>query len=380
MQGGIARKIRVAIVNEGAAGGLRRHVVDIPKKIDKKNFSVTVILSQRPEYSSEPDPAEELRDDGIPCIHVPMVRELSLLEDFRSLRELKRLLIPDNFEVVHAHAAKAGFLARYTCRGRLPCIYTPHVFAFQRSSSVAAAFYRKAERIAVQWTKTFAVTSVQEKKLALQMGVLPENIQLIRNAVDPPKKLAPEMIEQVRASFGTHSEAIVFLTAGRLVRYKGHRDLIRAFNEVAATAANIELWIAGEGEERSALEALAAHGSKQRIRFLGHRRDLQNLMTACDCFVLTSRAEGSPYAILEALANEKPIIATLVAGTNELLHKSEHCRLVAWNDYKALAEAISQFVRHPFQGAPFVSLPKEWFDVVGQIKKIEALYESVAAL
>ena len=101
------------------------------------------------------------------------------------------------------------------------------------------------------------------------------------------------------------------------------------------------------------------------------------VLAACDCFVLASQSEGSPHSVLEALAMRRPVIATAVQGTEEFLTEGGHFRLVPWNDVAALGEAMLEFIRSPFPAPSPESLPRSWFDIPGQIRKLEEIYASL---
>ena len=371
------KRIRIAIVNEGSAGGIRKHILNIARNLDPQRFALTVILAKRPGYESEGDPAEELAEAGIPFVHVPMVRELSPHSDFQSWRKLRREL--RNFNVVHAHSAKAGFLARAVCKNlHIPCFYSPHVFPFQRTTPFKTRLYLALERRAAPWTTAFIVNSEKERDTAIENRLAtPERIHLVPNAIEFPSLPAPEVRAEIRSQIGTPANKTVFVTIGRLVAYKGQERLIRAFSALERNDA--ELWIVGEGEDASKLAALSSKlGLSDRIRFLGYRRDVFAILAASDCFVLASRNEGCPYTVIEALAMQKPIIAAAVQGIVDLVKNPTCCRLVPWDDIAAFANAFQEYMTTPFPGAPLNSLSKEIFDLSGQIRRLEAIYERAA--
>ncbi len=370
-------KIKVAQVNEGSAGGIRKHILNIAKRLDSQRFDVTVILAKRRGYESEGDPVVELKQDGIPFMTVPMVRELSPYSDFQSWRKLRRVL--QNFDVVHAHSAKAGFLARAICkRHHIPCFYSPHVFPFQRTTPIKARIYLALERHAAPWTTAFIVNSEKERETAIEKVLAtPEQIHLVPNAIEFPPIPAPIVRGEIRTRIGTPVNRTVFTTIGRLVNYKGQELLIRVFSLLGRN--DIELWIVGEGEDAPKLTALTSKlGLSDQIRFLGYRKDIFPILSASDCFVLASRNEGCPYTVIEALVMQKPIIATAVQGIVDLLKNPAYCRFVPWNDEAALAAAIQNFLTTPFPGAPLDSLSKDLFDLAGQIRQLEAIYEQAA--
>lgn len=367
--------IRVALVNEGVLGGIRTHFLNIARYLDKDRFQLTVIFSKRKDYDSEGDTAAELSELGANCILIPMVRELSPMLDLQSYRALQDLL--PWYDVIHAHSAKAGFLSRSVCRShpRLPCYYSPHVFPFQRTTRLRAAIYSRLERLAAPWTTAFIVNSESESQFAIQQGLATkERVIVVPNAVERPTP-TPSAREEIRRSQNTPEDCVVFLTVGRLIAYKGHATLLKAFAKMRKETPKVELWIAGEGEEKNALIQLTQQlNLSDAVKFLGYRKDVIDLLSASDCFVLASQSEGSPYTIFEALSLEKPVIATAVPGILDLLKFAGNSKTVPWNDVQALADAMLQFARKPFPGTPIQALPPDWFDVPGQIRKLEQIY------
>jgi len=131
----------------------------------------------------------------------------------------------------------------------------------------------------------------------------------------------------------------IVLTLARLARQKGIGHLIDA----AVRVPQALFLIAGEGPERVQLEELAsARGIRNRVVFLGHRRDVPELLASCDLFVLPSLYEGLPVSVLEAMAAGKPIVATRIGGTDEVIQDGQTGLLVPPADPESLAQAIQR--------------------------------------
>jgi glycosyltransferase involved in cell wall biosynthesis len=370
------QRLRLALVSETTVGGVRKHIVTIAKYLDRLQFEPTLVISSgRREHQGERDLHDELEGLGLSYIVVPMVREVSPLNDLRSLGKLRTLLTRNRFDLVHAHGAKAGFLARKVCKENgVSCFYSPHVFAFQRSGAFRKIIYLFAERIASRYSAAFIVNASWEKERALALRLVqPGKVFVVPNAIQKRDPDSPDF----RKTIGTRKETIVFLTIGRLVHYKGHHQLIEAFARIPKTV-DTELWILGEGEDCKKLSRFARrlHVS-ERVRFLGYRTNPIDILAACDCFVLASQIEGSPYTLLEALALEKPVIATEVPGNLEIVSKVPNARMIPWNRTAPLAAALLDFLASPFQGTPTAQLPPQWFDVSAQIRTLEEIYRSV---
>jgi glycosyltransferase involved in cell wall biosynthesis len=174
-------------------------------------------------------------------------------------------------------------------------------------------------------------------------GVDPARIELIHSAVDP-EALRPRRPDgELRAELGAAPGEFVLLALASLVRRKGLDVLLEALALLAGRGTQPTLWIAGEGEERAALEQLAgAH-----VRFLGRREDAGELLAACDALVLPARREGLGVAALQAMAAGRAVIGSAVGGLAEAVVDRECGLLVPAEDPRRLAAAIEELYKDP---------------------------------
>ena len=171
------------------------------------------------------------------------------------------------------------------------------------------------------------------------------------NGIDA-EELAPESRrrEQTRAAMGAAGH-FIWMTAGRMVPAKDYPNLLRAFARVREAHPEARLWIAGEaaGQGAAAIEALTSDlGLDGSVFWLGLRRDIPALLDGADGFVLGSAWEGMPLALGEAMAMEKPIVATDVGGVPELA--GEIGQIVPSGNPAALAKAMIGITEMPVKG------------------------------
>jgi glycosyltransferase involved in cell wall biosynthesis len=127
-----------------------------------------------------------------------------------------------------------------------------------------------------------------------------------------------------RAELGLSPESTVLLSLGRLHPQKGQAELVRAAATIHAQRPDVRVLIAGDGPERGRLEALVtALGLEDVVALLGHRRDPSRLMDAADLFVFPSHLEGTPFAMLEAMAHGLPVVATAFEGVEEVVEDGQ---------------------------------------------------------
>jgi glycosyltransferase involved in cell wall biosynthesis len=143
-------------------------------------------------------------------------------------------------------------------------------------------------------------------------------------------------------------ETIALVAVGRLTWAKGYEDLFQAVRLLVEADDRICCLIAGDGELRDKLEVLLAEtGLSRHVFLLGHlsREDVLSLIALGDIFVMPSRSEGTPIALLEAAMLRKPIVATAVGGIPELVRDQEDCLLVQSENPQQLADALMRLIK-----------------------------------
>lgn len=174
----------------------------------------------------------------------------------------------------------------------------------------------------------------------------PLHFNVIHNGVEAslPRRTRGEMRRELRLPDG-----ITVVNVARLEPVKGHDTLIKALAILQHGGTPVNLLIAGDGSEREALEQMARKCglTPERVRFLGFRTDVPDLLTAADLFALSSRDEGLPLALLEAMVHKLPIVATAVGGVPELVTHGKHGFVIPPQSPEAMAEAIGTLAHDP---------------------------------
>ncbi|MFC3890521.1 glycosyltransferase [Lentzea rhizosphaerae] len=241
--------------------------------------------------------ADALRDAGLPVFDVPVARRSlsGVLRAAWATRSAVRRFQPD---VVVAHNVSASLTARIAAPRR-PLVTVFHGVA---DADVAGAV-RVLSRVSSVVVTVASAAASRLREAGLESVVIP-------NAVFPTAPSADRA--SVRARIGAGPDVPVALCPARLEPQKRHDVLLDAWALVPGDA---ELWLAGDGSLRGALEARGV----DRVRFLGTRTDVRDLLEAADVTVLTSDWEGMPIALLESLAAGRPVVASDVDGVREVL-------------------------------------------------------------
>jgi glycosyltransferase involved in cell wall biosynthesis len=282
-----------------------------------------------------------LRDLGF-CVHaLDLFRSRVDPTAPRRLARLVRSVRPDR---LHCHGTRAAFfgaLARPLLPFSLPILYTVHGLSYRKELGVSGrAVFLAAEALACRAaSRVITVSRADLEDLVRRRFVSPARVVHVANPIDL-ERFCPGDRDRARGRLGLPSDVFLAGTVSRLVPGKAVGDLLDAI----ALCPDVQLLVVGDGPERPALEARARRLSG-RVRFLGARDDVPEILRALDLFVLSSRWEGEPVALLEAMATGLPCIATATSGAREILEEGRAGLLVPVGDRTALASAITRAVR-----------------------------------
>jgi glycosyltransferase involved in cell wall biosynthesis len=262
--------------------------------------------------------------------------------------ELRRLVRERKIDIVHAHDYKTNVLALMLggAEGAIP-LTTVHGWT-GHTWKEKGVYYPIDKRVISRFPRAIAVSEEIRQEL-LRCGATPERITTVLNGIDHRAfQRDLKRIEPMRRALGIAADDLVIGGVGRLEPQKRFDVLIEAFALARKTRPALRLLIVGDGGERQSLQALVARlGLGDVCQLLGHRQDITDLHHAFDAFVQSSDYEGTPNAVLEAMALETPIVATDVGGTSELIEDGVHGVVIRPSDPEALAEAIDWVFENP---------------------------------
>ncbi|HYL82066.1 MAG TPA: glycosyltransferase [Candidatus Acidoferrum sp.] len=320
------------VVHSLDIGGTERLVVDLVHQF-RREASVTVCCLDRLGVWGE-----ELRRQGIPVICLGRRPGL----DLRAVWRLGMLLRRTEAQVVHCHQYPAFFygVCASLLHRRSRILFTEHG---RFHPDIVSLRRRIANRGLAPLTHRFtSVSQVVKQAMVAQEGFPAARIQIIYNGVQPDR-FAPshEMRLSVRRAIGLAADDLIIGTVGRLDPIKDHATLLEAFAQARIRIPAARLLIVGDGETRGALEAQTRRlGLETVVSFLGSREDIPRLLAACDVFALSSRSEGMPVTVLEAMAARLPVIATAVGDIPDLVLDGETGLLCPPGDPGTLSTAL----------------------------------------
>ncbi len=357
--------LRVLLVTQPTTAGTARHVADLAAGLHERGVDVTVAC---PDEGVLP---RRLERDRVPYRVLPMSREIRPLSDLIAFVRLLLLIRRIRPDVLHLHSSKAGFLGRIAGRlaGAGVVVFTPHCWSFQSATGRKRRFYLALERFASRFADMTVTVSDQERREAIEEGVLTaDRVRVIPNGVGP---------SDFEAARSTRQD-IPFVSVGRLDEQKGYSYLLQALADLSSGEPDARLSIVGDGSLRGQLEhEAAALGVSDRVTFEGERTDVGSYLRRARTFVLSSLWEGLPYTIIEAMAAGLPVICTDVGGCRELVEDGRTGFVVPPRDPGALAAAMRRLLHDDAMRA---AMGAAGFERASTLYRVETCVERNAAL
>ncbi len=326
-------------------GGPAIHTILLTQALnDGRAFQSTLVTGTTSEH--EGDMADLAAAKGVAPVVVPELgREISPLDDLRALARMVALMRRVRPDVVHTHMAKAGTVGRIAARltGVPIVIHTYHGHVFHSYFSPRKTqLFLTIERALGRATNRIVVVGERQLDEIAGYRVAPrEKLVAIRLGLELERFLDAERHRgTLRRELGLAADTPVVGIVARLVPIKAHEDFFQAAVEIRKTLPSTQFLVVGDGERRAELERLVdGLGLRTAVRFLGWRQDLPQVYADLDVVALSSRNEGSPVALIEALAAARPVVSTAVGGVPEVVVDGETGVAVPPGDPGALAAA-----------------------------------------
>ncbi len=295
---------------------------------------------------------EEVDAAGVVCWEIPFARSPYSQGNLEACRQLKALLREHRFDLIHVHTPVAAFLGRYLAKktGQGPVLYTAHGFHFYKGAPWKNwVVYYTAERLAARWADGLIVMNGEDYENARRMGFEPDkNLFYVHGVgVDLSSFEAPPAAGGIRREFGLAESDVVVTCVAEMNPNKNHDFLLEGWKGVAGGHPHCHLLLVGTGELKSHLEEKVKREQIPRVHFLGFRRDVPEILRDSDIVTLTSKREGLPRCVMEAMAAGKPVVATDVRGNRDLVDDGHTGFLVRLGDVCGLAAALERLICDP---------------------------------
>jgi len=316
----------------------------------------------------------EIRASGVP------VRVLGLNPGLRrpwDVARIQRFFRETRPQIVHTFLLTASLYGRLAAMlARVPIVIGTEVNIYARKRQSHAL----AERLLMPGTDRVVASAESVRDFYIrQVHADPAKVEVIYNAVDWAQLHTTRTRDAIRGSLNVPVDRPVAGVIARLTEQKGHRYLLDALAGTPALA-QVHLLVVGDGDLRDTLRArVEAAGLSSRVHFLGGRRDLGDLLSAIDMFVLPSLWEGLPLSLVLAMGAGVPVVSTTVGGVPEVVEDGRTGLLVPPGDAAALGVAVARLVTDPALGRRLADaaraevLPK--FGVDDYVASVAGLYD-----
>lgn len=283
---------------------------------------------------------------------IPFERSPLKANNIKAYFALKKVIDTGDYDIIHCHTPVGGVITRLAAKNARKygtrVFYTAHGFHFYRGASRKnwLLFY-PVEKLLASLTDVLITINQEDYDLAVAKKFRAGKLIRINGVGVDLSKFSPATEEEnrlARRKLGIGQEQFVMLYAADLSQRKNQPMLFRALYRLKEEIPDMCLLLPGQPILQQEYEKQCAQlGISNQVRFLGYRRDIDQLLAACDCVVSSSRQEGLPINLIEAAARGKYIIATDVRGNADVVRQGGYGTLVALDDDGAMAEAIKNF-------------------------------------
>ncbi|MBP2241866.1 glycosyltransferase involved in cell wall biosynthesis [Cytobacillus eiseniae] len=328
----------------------------------------------------------EIRRLGCSVHEIEFQRSPIKMENIRAYKRIKKIVLEEGYEIIHVHTPVASFLTRLACRRlNVKVLYTAHGFHFFQGAPRKNWFiYYPIEKIAAKWTDSLITMNDEDYLSARNLKLRKEeSIFKVSGVGIDLEKFIPQTTERkqaLREEYQYKKDDFIIIYIGEL-SYRKHQDhLIKAISLVKGKIENVRLLLVGDGgfeeQYKRLVQTLNIEGY---VDFLGYRKDIHHLLALADLAVSTSRQEGLPVNIMEAMATGLPIIVTNCRGNRDLIVDEENGFIVGIDDIEACANAIETLYQSDELRTRFAKKSKERIHLFSEeavLKEMREIYAS----
>lgn len=359
----------------GTGGGPDKTILNSPRFLPELGYQSVCAYLHPPRDAGFDAIVQRARDWHAPLVSIPDRGpfDLSIVGKLRDACRQHRVAI------WHGHDYKSN-LAGLLARRRWPMKLVTTVHGWVRHTWKTPLYYAVDRWCLPRYDKVICVSTDLYQR-CMRLGVSENRCVLIENAIDTNMFFRAREANDAKRALALSGRFLIG-AVGRLSPEKGFDVLIRAVGELAREGCDVELAIIGDGDERDALmQLIRSLGLADRAALVGFRPDLGGWYEAMDAFALSSRREGLPNVVLEAMAMSVPVVATNIAGLPKLIANEENGLLVEPDDVGALASSLRRLYDNAQLRARLGRTGRETIErrhsFANRMKKVTAVYDSV---
>lgn len=367
-------------------GGAAKVAYNFLSNVDRSHFDVHPVVLIRP-WERENSLIRSIEKSNnilhrIPVTMRPKDDGSDYFRVIRSFRILYRILSRDHFDLVHSHGYFADIIGAAASRLlSIPHLSTCHGFV---STDINLKIYNMLDLIALRFCRKVIAVSKEIRTSLLNAGIRSSRIEVIENAVEyiHDASILAEHRKNTRGCLASNGSDHLIGYVGRISTEKGLEYLIEAISILTKKNESCKLLIIGEGRDETQLKYLVRRKNlTNSVIFVGFQERIEEWLPALDVFVLSSLTEGTPMALLEAMANGIPVVATTVGGIPSIISDKENGLLVEPARPDELAKGIGTLLsdtamRERLSAAAIDTIVKK-YDLGSWVRRIESLYLEV---
>lgn len=363
------RKIKVVrIINRFNIGGPTFNATFLTKFLGD-DFETTLIGGVPDE--GEKDSLHILKEYGVEPIVIPDIqRNLSLSNDYKAYKKIKRILQEIQPDIVHTHASKAGFLGRAAAISlNIPVVvHTFHGHVFHSYfGPLKTGLFKQIERyLARKSTGIIAISALQKAELVEVHKIAPANkVQVIPLGFDL-KKFSEDTDakrKQIRQEYGLKDDEVAIAIVGRLAPVKDHDYFLQVIeNVLSSTEVPFRVFIVGDGSEKEHIQQKVAAINQKHpgsIVMTSWILDISTFNQGMDIVCLTSKNEGTPVSIIEAQASGLPVVSTDVGGVRDILADGQAGFVIKRENIETYIDKLRLLIEDPSLRNKFANFGKQ---------------------
>ena len=376
------KKIKLLhVITHLPIGGAQDNTLYTVELLNKKKYDISLCCNLDGELVERAKKVEDIKLFDIPFL----CREVSLYNDVKAFFSIYKLLKNGNFDIIHTHSSKAGFIARLAAKlNKIPVIiHTVHGFAFNDFMNVYKKnFFIYVEKILATWTDVIITVSNLNKNKIVDLNIAKEeNIENIYSGIDL-SLFTDKRNSDFRKELNLGDDKILIGSVGRLSNQKDPITMINAFDIVSKKFPEAYLVLVGDGPLKDKIvDRIKKLKLKNRVHLTGNKSNPWDVYHSIDLFIMSSIYEGLGRSITEALSCGVPVVCTAVEGVPEIIKDSITGTLVPPREPIELADGIIRSLqnmkvakRKAAEGRKFV---QDNFDVNKMVEDIDALYQTL---
>ncbi|WP_342989453.1 MULTISPECIES: glycosyltransferase [Bacteroides] len=326
------------VIRQGQVGGGESHLLDLIAGFDERVNPIVLAFTGGQMI-------DELTQRGVKCY----VINTSHPFDIRITKQIKKLILDENIQLIHAHGSRAASnVAFIAWKLHIPMVYTVHGWSFHQDQSFLIKSLRAwSEKIICKLSREVICVS-ESNRITGQETFGLKNALMIENGINLKRFNPDGNFKDLRKEFGFTKDDFVIGFISRITLQKAPLDFVKSIALAHQKDDRIKALLVGEGDMEEVIkEAIRQNGMEKYIRTSPFRNDVPDILHAIDVFCLPSLWEGLSIALLEAMAMKKALVVTPTDGTREVITHQKSGLIADFGKPEKLAEYYLEYLTHP---------------------------------